>query len=166
MTDRPHRAPRAAVALGAGVLLASGLVSCTSAQESYCGTLKADQKRLATLSARTAKPGTQGSRALDQTVGLLTELRDEAPDDIHDDWVRLVEAFDGLREAIRSSGADPGDFAGGQRPHGVTGGQLRAVQQAAAELQALPVKQASTSIEQHAQDVCMVDLGSDLGTGG
>jgi len=28
------------------------------------------------------------------------------------------------------------------------------------------VKQATTSIEQHAQDVCKVDLGSDLGTGG
>ena len=166
MTDRPHRAPRAAVALGAGVLLASGLVSCTSAQESYCSALKTDQKRLATLSARTAEPGPSGSRALDRTVGLLGELRDEAPDDIHDDWVRLVEAFDGLRQAIRSSGADPGDFTGGKRPDGVTGGQLRAVQQAAAELQALPVQQASTSIEQHAQDVCKVDLGSELGTGG
>ena len=166
MTDRPHRASRAAAVLAGGVLLVSGLVSCTSAQESYCGTLKADQKRLATLSGRTAEPGRQGSRALDQTLGLLTELRDEAPDDIHDDWVRLVEAFDGLRQAIRSSGAAPGDFAGGKRPDGVTGGQLRAVQQAAAELQALPVKQASTSIEQHAQDVCKVDLGSDLGTGG
>ena len=45
-----------------------------------------------------------------------------------------MEAFDGLRKAIRSAGAAPGDFAGGKRPDGVTGGQLRAVQQAAAEL--------------------------------
>jgi hypothetical protein len=154
------------VALVTGVLLASGLVSCTSSQESYCSTLKTDQKRLSTLSQRTTRPGATGRRALGETVDVLADLRDRAPDDIHADWVTLVDAFDGLRQAIRSSGADPGDFRGGKRPAGVTGGQLRAVQQAAAELQATPVQQASKSIEQHASDVCKVDLGSELGGGG
>ena len=91
--------------------------------------------------------------------------RDEAPDDIEDEWDTLVQALRGLSDAIRESGADPGDFAAGGTPDGVSAGQLDAVQQAARELQDLRVQQAGTSIEQHARDVCKVDLGSS-GLGG
>ena len=76
-----------------------------------------------------------------------------------------MQALRGLSDAIRESGADPGDFAAGGKPDGVSAGQLDAVQQAARELQDLRVQQAGTSIEQHARDVCKVDLGSS-GLGG
>jgi hypothetical protein len=154
------------VGLLTAVLLSAGLAACGSGTDSYCSTLKDDQKRLASLSTKTAKPGRTGTEALSDTVSLLAGLRDKAPDDIRGDWDTLVEALDGLARAIKESGADPGDFRRGTRPAGVTGGQLRAVRQAAAELRATPVQQASRSIEQHAQDVCKVDLGSELdGTG-
>ena len=71
-----------------------------------------------------------------------------------------------LVDAIRELGADPADFPGRKRPDGVTQGEVHAVQEAAAERQATPVQQASQSIEQHASNVCKVDLGSRLGTGG
>ncbi len=48
----------------------------------------------------------------------------------------------------------------------MTDGQYDAVQQAVAELQSTRVQQASKSIEQHAQDVCKVDLGPGLGASG
>jgi len=160
-------APRGVVAalVLAGVLSGS-LAGCASSQEDYCSTLRSDKSRLDSLATQTAKPGAQGSRAMARTVDLLDGLRDKAPDDIHDEWVRLADAFRGLQQAIAESGAAPGDFRGGRRPAGVTTGQLQAVRQAAAELQATPVQQAGKSIEQQAQDVCKVDLGSGLGAGG
>ncbi len=148
------------------VLVPMGLGGCASQQETYCATLKDDQKQLRTLTARTGEPGATGATAMRDTTRLLSRLRDEAPDDIHGDWVTLVDAFAGLRAAIKASGATPGDFAGGKRPRGVTDGQVQAVRQAAAELGATPVQQAGKSIEQHAQDVCKVDLGSELGGAG
>jgi hypothetical protein len=159
-----RRGWRAGAVVLAGVLLCSGLTSC-SHTKSYCSTLKADRKQLAALSSEAGGKGKGGAKALSRTDSLLSDLRDKAPDDIRDDWDTLVQALDGLVEAIKASGADPEDFQGGHRPAGVTEGQLRAVQQAAAELQATPVEQSTRSIQQHAQDVCKVDLGSDLGSG-
>ena len=153
--------------LMAAVLMCSGLASC-SQTKSYCSTLKADRKQLSTLSGPGRRQGRQGrgrGKALSRTDSLLSDLRDKAPDDIRDDWDTLVQALDGLDAAIKATGADPEDFEGGRRPAGVTEGQLRAVQQAAAELQATPVEQATQSIEQHAQDICKVDLSSELGSG-
>jgi hypothetical protein len=158
-----HTRRRALAGGLAALMICSGLTACSKSQ-SYCETLKGDRKQLAALSKQTsAKTG--GSRALTRTVSLLSELRDEAPDDITADWDTLVQALDGLAEAVKASGAEPGDFRGGRRPAGVTAGQYRAVRQAAAELQATPVEQATKSIEQHALDVCKVDLSSELGTG-
>ncbi len=140
------------------LLVATGLTGC-SGTKSYCSTLKEDGKQLTALSKDVAKPGKAGGDALDKTVGVLSGLRDEAPEDISDEWVTLVAALQGLVDAFDRSGAAPGDFAGGKKPAGVTAGQYDAVQQAVAELQSTRVQQASKSIEQHAQDVCQVDLG-------
>lgn len=148
------------------MLLATGLSSCASQAERYCSALKSDQHRLARLTSESGRSGSAGSTALKQTVSVLSDLGDKAPDNISDDWTTLVDALSGLVDAIRESGADPADFQGGKNPAGVTQGELHAVQEAAAERQATPVQQASQSIEQHASDVCKVDLGSRLGTGG
>jgi hypothetical protein len=96
---------------------------------------------------------------------VLSELRDEAPDDISDEWNTLVGALQGLVDAVKATGHPLGDFAGGTQPDGVTSGQFDAVEQAATELQGTRVQQAGKSIEQHAQDVCKVDLGTGLGGG-
>ncbi|CAN5611384.1 hypothetical protein BH10ACT10_BH10ACT10_27580 [soil metagenome] len=140
------------------LLVATGLTGC-SGSKSYCSTIGEDKSRLTTLSADIGKPGRAGADALRTTVTVLSDLRDEAPDDISDEWVTLVAALQGLVDAFRASGATPSDFAGGKKPDGVTAGQYDAVQQAVAELQGTRVQQAGKSIEQHAQDVCQVDLG-------
>ena len=149
----------------AGLLVTTGLTGCSHGTASYCSTLKHDQKKLESLATRAAKPGEQGVQALGDTVGVLSELRDEAPDDISDEWNTLVGALQGLVDAVKATGHPLGDFSAGTKPDGVTSGQYDAVQQAATELQGTRVQQAGKSIEQHAQDVCKVDLGTGLGGG-
>jgi hypothetical protein len=156
---------RRTATLLAAVLVTAGLTSCSSTK-SYCSALKDDQKQLTRLSKESAKPGKAGTQALDDTVAVLSDLRDDAPDDISGEWDTLVEALEGLVGAIKDSGASPSEFAGGQAPDGVTTGQLKAVQAAATELQSTRVRQAGASIEQHARDVCKVDLGTGGGLGG
>jgi hypothetical protein len=152
---------RAAAAVLVVLLVSAALTSCTSSTESYCSLLKDDQAKLKKDSTDAAKPG---SDALGHTVTLLTGLQDKAPDDISGEWDTLVSALKNLEDAVRATGADYGDFVTGKKPAGVTDGQFRAVQQAAGELSSTRVQQAATSIEQHAQDVCKVDLGGGLGT--
>ena len=144
------------------LLVATGLAGC-SGTKSYCSALTEDKQQLTRLASEVGKPGKAGADALGETVSVLADLRDEAPDDIADEWRTLVGGLQGLVDAFEESGASPGDFAGGKQPEGVTDGQYRAVQQAVAELQSTRVRQASKSIEQHAQDVCKVDLGPGLG---
>ena len=117
----------------AALLVTTGLTGCSNGTESYCSTLKDDQKRLDSLATQAAKPGEQGVRALGDTVGVLSDLRDEAPDDISDEWDTLVGALQGLVDAVKATGHPLGDVAGGTRPEGVTTGQYDAVKQAAAE---------------------------------
>ena len=155
-------ARRAASALVV-LLLVSGLCACSSSTESYCGALREDKKQLEKLAGEASQPGSDG---LGDTVSLLSGLRDEAPDDIAGEWDTLVGALEELDEAIEASGADPGDFGSDQKPPGVSEGQFDAVQKAAAELGSLRVQQASKSIEQHASDVCKVDLRGGLGGAG
>jgi hypothetical protein len=144
------------------LLVVTGLTGC-SGTKAYCASLSEDGPQLTRLSSAVGKPGNAGGDALGRTVEVLAGLRDDAPDDISGEWVTLVAALEGLVDAFRESGADPGDFASGKQPPGVTDVQYDAVQQAVAELQGTRVQQASKSIEQHARDVCQVDLGPGLG---
>ena len=162
MAERwPTGAVRRTALAAAGVLVAAGLTGCSHGTEAYCSTLKDDQKKLAALAEQAGKPGQAGADAVARTVS----VRDQAPDDIADEWDTLVEALQGLVDAVKATGHPLGDFAGGAKPDGVTTGQYDAVKQAASELQSTRVQQAGKSIEQHAQDVCKVDLGTGLGGG-
>jgi hypothetical protein len=157
---------RRVAALASALLLAASLTSCGHGTKSYCSALRGDQGRLKKLARETARHDAKGAEALGDTVGLLTQLQDKAPDEVAEDWRTLVQALRGLDQAVRESGAAPAGFGSGRRPKGVTEGQYAAVQQAAEKLQSTPVQQASASIEQHALQVCKVDLGSGLGGAG
>ena len=166
MAERgPAGAVRRTALVVAGLLVTAGLTGCSHGTASYCSALKGDQKKLAALAEQAGKPGRSGADAVARTVAVLSALRDEAPDDIADEWDTLVAALQGLVDAVKATGHPLGDFAGGTKPDGVTTGQYDAVEQAATELQGTRVQQAGKSIEQHAQDVCKVDLGTGLGGG-
>ncbi len=141
------------------VLASTGLVACSSTEESYCSALREDEPRLQKLSRAAAEPG---SDALVKSVDILAALGDKAPDDVADEWETLVSSLEDLVDAVRASGADFSALASGKTPEGVTAGQMKAVRQAAGELADTRVQQAGASIEQHARDVCKVDLGGGL----
>jgi len=157
-----RQASHVAAGLAALALLVGGLTGCSHSTGAYCSSLRADKQQLKRLSADAARPG---SDALARSVHVLAGLRDEAPDDISDEWRTLVSALQDLVSAVNATGVDYAAFDSGKRPPGVSVSAYRAVQQAADELSSTRVQQAGASIEQQAIDVCKVDLGGGLGGG-
>lgn len=144
----------------ATAVLTAGLGGCTRSTGSYCDTLRDDRAQLEALSGQADK---RGGDSLQRSLEVFEELRDAAPDDISDEWDTLVAAWQDLVDAVHRTGAPLSAFRGGKRPAGVSTADYRAVQQAAAGLAGTRVRQAGASIEQHALDVCKVDLGGGLG---
>jgi hypothetical protein len=150
---------RASAAALAAVLLSAGLTGCSSRTDGYCSTLEDAGPRLERLASTAQKP--QGDVMAD-SLQVLEELRDQAPEEVADEWDTLVLAWDGMTEALDAAGAAPSAFASGERPDGVSSADYAAVRQAARQLSSTPVRQAAQGIEQHALDVCQVDLGGSL----
>ena len=144
------------------LVLAGPLAACNSRQ-SYCSTLEEDHKKLQSLAADVGK-GEQAKFAA--TVRIVSQLRDQAPRDVSAEWDAYAGALQRLLHSVRASGADISAFRSGTRPPGVSQSDYATIQQASQELQSLPVRQAATSIEQHARQVCHVDLGTPGGADG
>jgi hypothetical protein len=144
-------------ALVAGMLLTlTGLTGCSSTTDSYCDALEDQKQTLTGLAGSSAEPGTD---LFGDTLKVFQDLRDEAPDDIRDEWDTFVFAWEGVADAFDDAGIDPQQYQPGTPPPGVSAEQARAIEQAAAELRSDRVVDAGTGIEQHARDVCKVDLG-------
>jgi hypothetical protein len=148
-------------AIASAVLLALvGLLSGCGGEdvEGYCEDLSEQQQAIDGL----ARDGT-GARLVTEGLEIFEPLRDRAPGDVRDEWDTLVFALRGLADAIADAGTTPRQLARSGQPDGVTDDELALVRDAAVELTSDRVQAAGTGIEQHAQDVCGVDLG--LGTG-
>lgn len=140
-------------------LLVLSVGACSSETEEYCGTLADNEQTLTDLAKRSGGKGD----VLGPTLEVWRELHDDAPADIEDEWSTLVFALEGLVDAFRGAGTDPGAFDPADPPEGVTKKEADRVRDAAAELVSDRVSQAGKAVEQHARDVCDTDLG--LGTG-
>jgi hypothetical protein len=154
-----HRAARAVLG---GVLLAATLTGCASQTETYCDTLADRREELTDLAVRSDEPGTE---VLEETLAIWRDLHDEAPDDIADEWSTLVFGLEGLVDAFDAAGTDPGEFDPASPPPGVSDAEADRLQDAAAELASPRVATAGEAVEQHARDVCDVDLGLTGGAG-
>lgn len=146
----------------AGLLVVSSLAACSSPTESYCSTLKDDKARLEKLAGASGRPTTA---TLEDSLRVFEDLQHAAPQDISGDWDDFVFAWRSLVQAFAASGANPADFTPGRRPPGVSEAEYKAIQEAAAGLQATPVRMAARRIEDHAQTICKVDLGGGGLTG-
>lgn len=164
----PETRPVTPVTRGAllvGVMLAlAALAGCSNPTDDYCGTLQDQQQTLKDL-ARSAgrpagRPGAQaGGDPFGDSLAVFTQLRDAAPDDIRDEWDTFVFAWEDLVDAFDEAGVDPRGYKPGAKLPGVSDAQREAIDGAAAELQSARVVDAGKGIEQHARDVCKVDLG-------
>ena len=153
---------RGVAAASLAVLLA-GTTACGGDEPSsgdYCAALADEKVTLQRLSARAGAPGSDG---LTRSVEVFVRLRDAAPADLRDEWTTYVNAWQGLTDALDAAGADASVFRDGKRPDGVDAAAYDAIQDAAGKLTSAPVRDASAGIEQHAADVCDVDLGGAVG---
>jgi hypothetical protein len=135
------------------LLVTGGLTSCSSQTDQYCDTLREDQPALKRLAAGS------GANQLQRTLDVFQDLRADAPEDLADEWDTVVFAWQTLAAGFRRAGVDPGDYRPGQPPAGVSKAEARDIADAAEELRSPRVLEAGRSIEQHARDVCHVDLG-------
>ncbi len=150
------RIPRLGAVVGLLAVLATG---CASETDAYCGDLAERRDELTELAA---SPDVD---ALQETRDVLGGLRDSAPADIEDEWSTLVFAYETLVEAFDTAGTSPGEYDPENPPEGVTEGEARRIEGAAAELGSRRVLAAADGLEQHARDVCDVDLGLGSGRG-
>ena len=97
--------------------------------------------------------------ALLDGLPMLRDLAEDSPDDLADEWQTLIRALDGLDDAIREAGVEPADFQDGKPPAGLSASDQKAIADAAGQIGADEVVQATSGIEQQARDVCKVNLG-------
>lgn len=133
---------------------------CADETETYCGELRDQQAVLEDLAERSG----EGEDTLDETVEVLRGLQERAPGDIADEWTTVLFAYEGLVDAFRAAGVEPGGYDPEDPPAGVSRREADRIRDAAAELTSARVLGAANALEQHARDVCDVDLG--LGGGG
>jgi hypothetical protein len=145
----------AAAALTALLVLPGG---CSDRTADYCAALEREQATLERLSAQAAP----AQEVMSRGVEVFERLRDAAPEDLRDEWTTYVNAWHGLADALVSAGAGPEEFREGERPEGMGSADYDAVRDAAETLRSEPVVDASVGIEQHAGEVCGVDIGSGL----
>lgn len=156
MTRGPLRWSRA-VAFGlSGAVLLPLLAACSDPTESYCGELEEQQPVLRDLAERADDPGTD---VFGESLGVFGTLREAAPGDVADEWDTLYFAWEGLSDAFDAAGASPRAYDPANPPEGIDQAEQDAIADAAAELRSQRVTDAGDGIEQHARDVCGVDLG-------
>lgn len=110
------------------------LTACSSEREQWCGHVEDAAPEIAkALDEGGAKKG------LLEALPVLQDLAGEAPDDVRGEWRTLVDAVQGLDEAV-----DAGDE--------------KATQQAALKLASPDVQDAADAVDQEARDVCHTAL--------
>ena len=152
----PSRRLVRALAAGLGpVLLVLCLTSCSKDPEAdYCDALRSSRSDLVR--------GLQGGAgsAAETALGVMKDLRAAAPPELHDEWDTVVFAYEDLVQAVEATGAPIDDFGAKTRPDGVSPRQWRQVREFAATLSSPRVIDAARGIEDHAREVCDVDLES------
>jgi hypothetical protein len=142
-----------AVAL-AGLLLSAS--ACSDSPEDvradYCEEVADRQVELTEVMAQ------EGPDTLLRAVPVLRALAEEAPRDLEDEWDRLLDALDGLDEALDTAGVDATTYDAERPPAGVTAEQQRAIARAADELATQETVAAWEGVKQHAKDVCKTPL--------
>lgn len=150
------RVRRARVLVAVALALPLGLAACGGEErgrEAYCTQLEADQQEFSEM-FQGDDPG-----ALLEHRELLGKLADKAPDDLTDEWQTFLNAVDGLQDALDEAGVEPGDFEDGAPPKDLDAAERKSVTDAADTLASAEVVDAATGIDQHARDVCKVQLG-------
>ena len=134
-------------------LLVLPLAACGNDEGGYCSALEADQERFAEMQEDTSGLGLLKQR------GTLGSIAEKAPDDLRDEWQTFLGAIDAFSDTLDEVGVEPDDFDGGRPPAGLSEADRTRIANAANELSSGDVVEAANGIEQHAKDVCKLQLG-------
>ena len=156
---RGRRWPAVVAVVVVVALVAGGLgVFLLNRGDDYCATLRDSNAELAAVVGESAESAT-GSFA--DSLEVLERLAEDAPDQIAGDWSTLVIALRGLRDAFVEAGIDLDEAEVRVDDLAQASPEAQAaVTTAATELRSPAVGRATASIEDHAQQVCGVQLGS------
>jgi hypothetical protein len=99
-----------------------------------------------------------GPTALLDALDSFRELRDEAPDDITDEWQQVIRSIEGLERALDEAGVDPDDYRDGKPPEGVSKQDRAAIARAADDIGSRDTEVALAGVRQQALDVCKTQL--------
>jgi hypothetical protein len=140
---------RAATALLLVALLSGG---CADQREKYCDAVRDHQQELGeTL-------GDGSPDALLTALPIFRDLAAEAPDDIRDEWRTVIDALEGLEEALQEAGVDPSTYDRDDPPEGLSQDDQDAIDAAARELTSEQTMAAFNGVDQQAKDVCGTPL--------
>lgn len=138
------------VALALVLVVAAGTWWVRSRHKDYCDLV---DERTAQVQA-----GQEVSSSLITALPELHRLADAAPSDLKDEWQVVINATDGLDQALAAAQVDPATADLKSLPDTVTKDQRARITTAASRLLAPEVTAAVKGIEQQALDVCHTPL--------
>ena len=138
-----------------GLVLVTVLTACAADEDGYCAALAEEEPALAGLAERAGEPGVD---LLTPVLEAYQGLREEAPDELGDEWDTVVVAHEALADEAAALGVEPGELRFDRRPQGLTGAEFRRLRALADELASTRVRDALEGIEGHASQVCDVDF--------
>ena len=141
-----------AVLTGPLLLAGCGEPSAEEVRTDYCQAVTEQQRA---LSDRLAD---RSPTALLEAQPIFRDLAAEAPSDIADDWDVLLDALDGLDEALADADVDPAAYDPAKPPSDLTDEQRASIERAAAELLNPRTQDAVAAVDQQARDVCQTPL--------
>lgn len=155
--DRRDPGRRRTAVLGVLTVLALAVLAVTAWQ-----TFRDDEDPYADYCAMVERERSviAGALELGPTVGLIRalpsfeRLAELAPEDIADDWERVIDGIVSLDAALDAAGVDPATYDREQRAGGVSAEERRSIDAAAAALNAPATNASMKSVQQQALDVC------------
>ena len=122
--------------------------------EYYCEQLREDREEIADILASEDPGALQG-----ENLRLLEDLGEQAPRDLREEWSLLLDALQGLEQALDDADLTAEDFEDGEPPPSADEDDLASLEVAVSRVQAPDVVAAAQGIETQARDVCRVNLG-------
>ena len=144
-----HPWPHRLALLLAAALLMTG---CADQQEKYCDAVGDHQAELGELL------GDGSPDALLEALPVFRDLADEAPDDIRDEWRTVIDAVEGLQQALDDAGVDASTYDRDHPPAGLDQADRDAIDAAARRLTSEQTVAAFNGVDQQAKDVCGTPL--------
>jgi hypothetical protein len=151
----PGASRRRTGAVGAAaalVLVALVTGGCADEKEKYCDAVQDHQQELGEVL------GAGGPTALLEALPIFRDLADEAPQDIRDEWRTVIDAVEGLEDALDDAGVDPATYDRDHPPEGLSQAERDAIDSAARRLTSDQTVTALNGVDQQAKDVCGTPL--------